>query len=98
MSNQLKITGIEEDTPMNATVDFASTLAELEKIVTELDSDIPIERALELFEKGMKLSIDCEKFLTSAEQRIELLKRSADNSVTTEPFQQLTGESGGSGP
>jgi exodeoxyribonuclease VII small subunit len=91
MSNQLKITGIEEDTRMNATVDFASTLAELEKIVTELDSDIPIERALELFEKGMKLSIDCEKFLTTAEQRIELLKRNADNSVSTEPFQQSAG-------
>jgi exodeoxyribonuclease VII small subunit len=91
MSNQLKITGIEEDARMNATVDFASTLAELEKIVTELDSDIPIERALELFEKGMKLSIDCEKFLTTAEQRIELLKRNADNSVSTEPFQQSAG-------
>jgi exodeoxyribonuclease VII small subunit len=91
MSNQLKITGIEEDTRMNVTVDFASTLAELEKIVTELDSDIPIERALELFEKGMKLSIECEKFLKSAEQRIELLKRNADNSITTEPFQHSTG-------
>jgi len=87
MSNQLKITGIEEDTSMNATVvDFASTLTELEKIVSELDSDIPIERALELFEKGMKLSIECEKFLKTAEQRIELLKRNADNSVDTEPF------------
>jgi exodeoxyribonuclease VII small subunit len=91
MSNQLKITGIEEDTHMNATVDFASTLSELEKIVTELDSDIPIERALELFEKGMKLSIECEKFLKSAEQRIEILKRNADNSISTEPFQNSTG-------
>jgi len=97
MSNQLKITGIEEDTGMNATVDFASTLSELEKIVTELDSDISIERALELFEKGMKLSIECEKFLTTAEQRIEILKRNADNSVTTEPFEQLTGTDTGSG-
>jgi len=71
---------------MKATVDFASTLTELEKIVSELDSDIPIERALELFEKGMKLSSECEKFLQSAEQRIELLKRNADNSVSTELF------------
>jgi exodeoxyribonuclease VII small subunit len=72
---------------MNATVDFASTLSELEKIVTELDSDVPIEKALELFEKGMKLSGECEKFLNSAEQRIEILKKSADNSISTEPFE-----------
>jgi exodeoxyribonuclease VII small subunit len=93
MFNQLKITGIDEDKGMNvAAVDFASTLTELEKIVSELDSDIPIERALELFEKGMKLSVDCEKFLTAAEQRIELLKKNADNSVTTEAFQANVGQ------
>jgi exodeoxyribonuclease VII small subunit len=87
MFNQLKITGIEEDKRMNVTVDFASTLAELEKIVNELDSDIPIEKALELFEKGMKLSVECEKFLSAAEQRIEVLKKNADNSLTSEAFQ-----------
>jgi len=72
---------------MSVTVDFASTLAELEKIVNELDSDIPIEKALELFEKGMKLSGECEKFLSAAEQRIEVLKKNADNSLTSEAFQ-----------
>jgi exodeoxyribonuclease VII small subunit len=90
MFNQLKITGINKDKENEMTVaaaqDFATTLAELEKIVAELDSDIPIEKALELFERGMKLSTECEKFLNSAEQRIEILRKSMDNSIKTEPF------------
>jgi exodeoxyribonuclease VII small subunit len=92
MSNQLKITGIEKETEMKATIDFASTLAELEKIVAELDSDIPIEKALDLFEKGMKLSTECEKFLNSAEQRIEILRKSADGTPSVEPFEPAESE------
>jgi exodeoxyribonuclease VII small subunit len=66
--------------------DFATTLAELEKVVTQLDSDIPIEKALTLFEQGMQLSNECEKFLSAAEQKVEILKRTANGAATTEPF------------
>ncbi len=65
--------------------DFATTLAELEKVVTQLDSDIPIEKALTLFEQGMQLSNECEKFLSAAEQKVEILKRTASG-LTTEAF------------
>ncbi|PWT99643.1 MAG: exodeoxyribonuclease VII small subunit [Candidatus Melainabacteria bacterium] len=64
--------------------DFASILAELEKVVGELGSDVPIERALELFERGMKLSSECENFLNAAEQRVEILRRSANGVLTQE--------------
>jgi exodeoxyribonuclease VII small subunit len=67
--------------------DFASALAELEQVVAEMDSDVPIEKALDLFERGIKLSSECEKFLTHAQQRIEILKRSTDGSTSVEPFQ-----------
>jgi exodeoxyribonuclease VII small subunit len=67
--------------------DFASTLGELEKIVAELDSDVPIERALELFEQGMQLSAGLEKFLGAAEQKVEILRRTATGSLSTEPLQ-----------
>lgn len=66
--------------------DFASTLAELEKIVQELDSDIPIEQALELFEQGMKVSAGLEKFLAAAEQKVEILRRTTAGSLSTEPL------------
>ena len=45
-------------------------------------------RALDLFDKGMKLSLDCEKFLKNAEQKIEILRRSASGEVTIEPFEE----------
>ena len=67
--------------------DFASLLKELEEVVAELDSDIAIEKALALFERGMKLSSQCEKFLNQAEQRVEILKRSADGNVAVELYE-----------
>lgn len=68
------------------TLDFEATLAELEKVVCELDGEVKLERALELFDRGMKLSLDCETFLKGAEQKIEILKRTATG-ITTQPFE-----------
>ena len=47
-----------------------------------------LERALELFDRGMKLSLDCETFLKAAEQRVEILKRTAQGLIT-EPFEHV---------
>lgn len=74
---------------MTSTKDFASSLAELEKVVADLDSDIAIEKALALFERGMQLSNECEKFLSDAEQKVDILKRSATG-LTTETFSNGT--------
>ena len=58
---------------------FESGLQELEQIVKEMESaDLPLERALDLFEKGMRLSESCRKQLEAAETRIELLVRRGD--------------------
>lgn len=67
-------------------LDFEATLSELEKVVSELDGEVKLERALELFDRGMKLSMDCETFLKGAEQKIEILKRTASG-IMTEPFE-----------
>lgn len=65
---------------------FESNIEELEGIVKELESgDLPLERALELFEKGVKLSEACRKRLEEAESRIEVLMRKGDK-VEAEPF------------
>ena len=72
--------------PATTEKDFATQLAELEKVVGELESDIAIEKALALFERGMQLSNDCEKFLSAAEQKVEILKRSAGGGTVVETF------------
>jgi exodeoxyribonuclease VII small subunit len=65
---------------------FESGLQELELIVKEMESgDLPLERALELYEKGMRLSESCRKQLEAAETRIEILVRKGDK-VQAEPF------------
>lgn len=65
---------------------FEAGLQELETIVREMESgELPLERALELFEKGMKLSEACRKQLEEAESRVELLVRKGDK-VQPEPF------------
>jgi exodeoxyribonuclease VII small subunit len=72
--------------PEEAPLSFETGLEQLEAIVKEMETgDLPLERALELFEKGMKLSEMCRKQLADAETRVELLIRRAGE-VTPEPF------------
>jgi exodeoxyribonuclease VII small subunit len=53
---------------------FEASLASLEKIVRELEhGDLPLERSLELFEEGVRLSRECQERLNQAERRIEIL-------------------------
>ena len=54
--------------------DFESAIAELETIVKRLeDGDLPLEKSLELFERGVQLSRFCHSKLEEAERRVELL-------------------------
>jgi exodeoxyribonuclease VII small subunit len=65
---------------------FEAGLEQLEAIVKEMESgDLPLERALELFERGTKLSEACRKQLEEAETRIEILTRRAGE-LQPQPF------------
>ena len=65
---------------------FEEGLHELETIVKQLESgDLPLERALQLFEKGMQLSENCRKQLEDAETRVEILTRRGGG-MQPEPF------------
>ncbi len=65
---------------------FESCLEELEKVVRELEGgDLPLERSLELFERGMSLSDACRKQLEEAETRVDMLIR-REGKMTAEPF------------
>ena len=65
---------------------FEAGLEELEQIVKEMESgELPLERALQLFEKGMQVSETCRKQLEEAETRVEMLVRRGKQ-VNAEPF------------
>ena len=69
-----------------AELSFEKGLERLDKIVQDLQQgDLPLERALELFEEGMKLSGNCRRQLEEAENKVELLVKKAGKGGP-EPF------------
>jgi exodeoxyribonuclease VII small subunit len=53
---------------------FEETIKQLEAIVTQLENgDLPLDEALNEFEKGIKLARSGQKHLNEAEQRIQIL-------------------------
>src|SRR5215813_9300950 len=66
---------------------FESSLATLEQIVAQLESgELPLERALELFEEGIGLARRCQTQLEEAERKVELLLRERGE-IRTVPFE-----------
>jgi exodeoxyribonuclease VII small subunit len=65
---------------------FEASLNELETVVKELEgSEVPLERALSLFERGMALTQSCRKLLEEAETRVEVLLKK-DGKMQAEEF------------
>lgn len=55
---------------------FETSLSSLEQVVAQLESgELPLERALELFEEGVALARRCQSQLQDAERKVELLLR-----------------------
>ena len=65
---------------------FETSLEELERVVKDLEKgDLPLEKSLELFERGMALSAGCKKQLEEAEMRVEVLMKRGSKTVAV-PF------------
>ena len=66
---------------------FESSLKKLEDAVTRLESgDLTLEESLKIFEEGIKHAAVCTRKLNEAEQRVELLLRQRDGSLSRTPF------------
>jgi exodeoxyribonuclease VII small subunit len=77
---------VADPTAPPTVLSFEACLDELEKVVKELEAgDLPLERSLELFEKGMSLSESCRKQLEEAETRVEMLIRK-EGKLQAEPI------------
>ena len=60
------------------TVNLEKSLTDLENLVDELESgDLPLEKAMKKFEDGIKLTRACQTALKEAEQKVEILLKSA---------------------
>jgi exodeoxyribonuclease VII small subunit len=55
-------------------LDLEKSLAELETIVEQLESgELPLDQSLKEFERGVRLSRECQGALKDAEQRVQVL-------------------------
>ncbi len=69
-------------------VNLEKALADLESLVDELESgDLPLEKAMKKFEEGIKLTRSCQAALKEAEQKVEILLKSAGGEETLESFE-----------
>ncbi|CAA0079739.1 Exodeoxyribonuclease 7 small subunit [Zhongshania aliphaticivorans] len=72
--------------PKANTVNFETSLTELEKLVQNMESgELSLEDSLKAFENGMQLSRDCQKALADAEQKVELLM-AKDGDIVSKPL------------
>jgi exodeoxyribonuclease VII small subunit len=59
-------------------INLEKSLTDLEALVEELESgDLPLEKAMKKFEDGIKLTRACQAALKEAEQKVEILLKSA---------------------
>ena len=66
---------------------FEKDLERLEQLVEALEAGgLTLDESLKRFEEGVKLARRCEKALTEAERRIEILVKKANGEVEAEPF------------
>lgn len=70
---------------------FEEAFEELQKTVTQLEEeDLPLEKALSLFERGTTLAQRCEALLDQAELRVkQLVPSDKGNGHDVAPFDEL---------
>lgn len=73
---------------------FESALSRLEEITTELEEgDLSLESSLQKFDEGIKLADFCNKKLTEAQGKIEILLN-RDGKQQLEKFEEFGSENG----
>ena len=71
-----------EARPDIATMPFEAALAELERIVDQLEKGaVALEESIQLYARGEALKARCDELLKNAEMRIEKITLNADGAV-----------------
>ncbi|VAV88588.1 Exodeoxyribonuclease VII small subunit [hydrothermal vent metagenome] len=75
---------MSEPQPINS-MNFETALAELEKIVGQLESgDVALELSISLYERGNALRAHCDAKLEEARLKVEKIVLSKDGQIATE--------------
>ena len=69
------------------TFNLEKSLADLEALVEDLESgELPLDKAMKKFEDGVKLTRSCQAALKDAEQKVQILLKSAGGEESLEDF------------
>ena len=84
----LHVKDLLEQVTVGGTIDIEKALAELEQIVTRLESGkVDLEQSIAIYERGEALKKHCETLLKAAEARIEKITLKPDGTPSgTEPL------------
>lgn len=71
-----------------AEMSFEEAMTELERVVAQLEGgDAPLDKSIDLYERGAELRKICEARLKDAELRVQKIIQGADGAAAgTEPF------------
>ncbi|MDU0199852.1 exodeoxyribonuclease VII small subunit [Paenibacillus sp. MAH-36] len=76
-------------------VSFEVAIEQLERIVAQLESgDVPLEKAIELYQEGVRLSHLCGVKLEQVEKKIEMLVEGETGTINRKPFQPALEDKG----
>ena len=68
-------------------VNLEKSLSDLEELVEELENgDLPLDKAMKKFEQGIKLTRSCQTALKDAEQKVDVLLKSAGGEESLQDF------------
>jgi exodeoxyribonuclease VII small subunit len=63
---------------------FEKALQELEQIVGQLErGDVPLEKSIEIYERGNRLKAHCEQLLRKAEMKVEVITQGANGKAAS---------------
>lgn len=68
---------------------FEQNMERLDEIVRKLeDGGLPLDQGIKLFEEGAKLTLQLNKQLDAAEQKVRLMTEAADGSSEERDFEE----------
>jgi len=69
-------------------LNLEKSLSGLEALVEELEGgELPLDKAMQKFEEGVKLTKECQAALKEAEQKVEILLHDAEGEESLESFE-----------
>ena len=69
-------------------VSFEQSLSDLEQLVSQMETgELSLDDSLKAFEKGVKLTRECQNILDEAEQKVQILSEQ-NGEIVSVPFEE----------